>query len=62
MSTGQEERRRGGGQPRRRSLRTLAWDRHVVLGLWYLTVYLLVLYVTLRWGHRTGSARFPGSD
>ena len=62
MSNGQEQRPRGTAQPARRSLRTLAWNRRVVLCLWYLAVYLLVLYITIRWGHHTGSARFPGSD
>jgi hypothetical protein len=42
-------------------LRTLAFDRRLVLCLWVLAAYLLVLYAAVRWG--AGSTdRYPGSD
>ena len=61
MSTGRENRPRGDSLERR-SLKTLAWNRRVVVGLWYLAVYLVLLYAAVRWGQRDGTSRFPGSD
>jgi len=62
MSTDRQHRPGDEGPLEPRGLRTLAWNRRVVVGLWYLTVYLALLYAAIRWGHRGGTTRFPGSD
>jgi hypothetical protein len=61
MST-RRENQPGDDGPRPRSLKTPGRNRRVVVGLWYLAVYLALVYAAVRWGHRHGTTRFPGSD
>ena len=60
MSTGRQP-RPGGDSLERRSLKTLAWNRRVVVGLWYLAVYLMLLYAAFRWGPATEPLASPGA-